>query len=447
MAPDRLSRYRGALLGLAIGDALGAQVEFSKPGTFEPVRDLTGGGPHFLPPGAWTDDTSMMLCLAESLIALRDFDPVDQLERYVRWYRSGHMSATGDCFDIGNATQRALEAFERTSEPYPGEQFPKAAGNGAVMRVAPIPLAFGHNPAVAIEHARDSALTTHGAAEALDACRYLAGLMIGVLRDEPIERLLAPGGYEPFTGVWERAPLTRTVREVADGSFLTAEPAQAVGSGDGPARAIRATGRSYATLEAALWAIHRTDSFEDALLAAVNLGDDADTVGAVCGQLAGAFYGELEIPERWVTTLFHAERIGQYAEALDRLDRRLNARRERSTLPAIQDEPAVEGAAVGAGTPVLLWATSKSRGGEFWQRGLCAVAPPMSPPDGGEPVVWVAWLVEYEHARHQGRPPRAEQWPARLVFTDPRPPRRENYQVPVVKPTPRKLRLRSVAAR
>jgi ADP-ribosyl-[dinitrogen reductase] hydrolase len=102
------ARYRGAMLGLAVGDALGTTLEFKPPGSFAPIEDIVGGGPFRLPAGAWTDDTSMALCLAESLLACGAFDAADQMRRYVRWYREGYMSATGRCFDIGNTTRAAL---------------------------------------------------------------------------------------------------------------------------------------------------------------------------------------------------------------------------------------------------------------------------------------------------------------------------------------------------
>ncbi len=116
----KIERYRGSLLGLAVGDALGTTLEFKAPGTFKPIKDIVGGGPFHLKPGQWTDDTSMALCLAESLIEKNGFDPVDQLERYVRWYRQGHLSSTGKCFDIGGTVRSALSRFERTHEPYCG---------------------------------------------------------------------------------------------------------------------------------------------------------------------------------------------------------------------------------------------------------------------------------------------------------------------------------------
>src|SRR4051812_41293110 len=154
-----LDHFRGALFGLAVGDAVGTTVEFRPPGTFTPVTDMVGGGPFQLPAGAWTDDTSMALCLAESLVECGGFDPVDQLRRYVRWYRDGYWSSTGTCFDIGTATRAALERFELTGEPYPGDAAPDAAGNGPLMKLAPVALAFAGDPDAAIVHAGESART------------------------------------------------------------------------------------------------------------------------------------------------------------------------------------------------------------------------------------------------------------------------------------------------
>lgn len=114
---NQLDRYRGAMLGLAAGDALGTTLEFSPPGSFEPITDMVGGGPFGLEPGQWTDDTSMALCLAESLIESGEFDAVDQLARYVRWKRQGHHSSTGRCFDIGSTVLQAISHFDRTGDP------------------------------------------------------------------------------------------------------------------------------------------------------------------------------------------------------------------------------------------------------------------------------------------------------------------------------------------
>lgn len=280
-------RREGCLLGLAVGDALGTTLEFNRPGSFEPITDMVGGGPFHLPPGAWTDDTSMALCLAESLIECNGFDPVDQLRRYLRWWHEGYTSSTGECFDIGNTTRSALIRFEATGEPYCGDTNPSTAGNGSLMRLAPIALFYAHNPSEAIERAADSSRTTHAAPSAVDACRYFCGLLVGALRGVSKEELLSPC-YSPVAGYLEEHPLVAEIAEVAGGSFKRREPPE-----------IRGEGYVVKTLEAALWAFDRTDSFREGVLKAVNLGDDADTVGAVYGQLAGAFYGFQEIPLDW----------------------------------------------------------------------------------------------------------------------------------------------------
>jgi ADP-ribosylglycohydrolase len=153
---ELLNRYRGAMLGLAAGDALGTTLEFQPRGTFEPIIDMVGGGPFGLEPGQWTDDTSMALCLAESLIEQNDFDPADQMQRYVRWWRHGHWSSTGRCFDIGNTVSHALRIFERTGEPLAGSTDPQSAGNGSLMRLAAVVLRHARNPAEAIRLAAES---------------------------------------------------------------------------------------------------------------------------------------------------------------------------------------------------------------------------------------------------------------------------------------------------
>lgn len=297
-------RFRGALLGLAVGDAVGTTVEFKPPGTFTPVSDMTGGGPFGLPAGAWTDDTSMALCLAESLVEMGGFDPIDQLKRYVRWYREGHWSSTGQCFDIGNATRAALHRFERTGEPYPGDADPNAAGNGPLMKLAPVPMAYALHPGAAIAFAAESARTTHGAVEAVDATRYFAALVVGALRGATVGDLLGDV-YEPVSGAWGEEPLHEKVLAVASGSFRTKEPP-----------AIRGSGYIIDALEAALWALRSTRTFEEGVLAAVNLGDDADTTAAIYGQIAGAIYGVDAIPERWRDQVAKRDEILRFADQL-----------------------------------------------------------------------------------------------------------------------------------
>ena len=301
---NQRDRYQGALLGLAVGDALGTTLEFRPPGTFAPVTDMVGGGPFGLEPGQWTDDTSMALCLAESLVTCRGFDPGDQMRRYVRWYRNGYWSSTGTLFDIGGTVQAALRRFERDGNPFAGETHSGAGGNGSLMRLVPVPLAFANAPTEAIRLAGDMSRTTHAAPEPVDACRYYAALVLGALRGETKEQLLAPR-YSPVPGVWEDAPLSPRIDAIAAGSFKVKQPPQ-----------VRGTGYVVDALEAALWAFWRTDGYQAGALAAVNLGDDADTTGAIYGQLAGAYYGLAGIPERWRSTIALQERILGLADAL-----------------------------------------------------------------------------------------------------------------------------------
>ena len=302
--PTTHDRYRGALLGLAAGDALGTTLEFKPPGTFIPIDDMIGGGPFGLMPGQWTDDTSMALCLAESLIECGEFDPVDQLSRYVRWKRTGHHSSTGRCFDVGGTVRAALARFERHSEPWSGSTDEYSAGNGSIMRLAPVPLFFAPDPEAAIARAADSSRTTHGAREAVDGCRYLAALIVGALQGRSKEDLTSPL-FTPVPDLWAREPLAPKIHAVASGSFLAREPP-----------AIRGSGYVVSSLEAALWAFAKSTSFEHGALLAVNLGDDADTTGAVYGQIAGAYYGVEDIPERWRRRLARLDTLENCATRL-----------------------------------------------------------------------------------------------------------------------------------
>lgn len=284
---NTVDRFRGALLGLAVCDALGTTLEFKSPGSFAPLIDMVGGGPFGLKPGQWTDDTSMALCLAESLVEKRGFDPVDQLERYVNWYRHGHFSCTGRCFDIGGTTRSALETFMASHAPYCGSTNPHAAGNGSIMRLAPVPMFFASNAVEAIERSGDSSRTTHGAQSCVDACRYYGGLIAGALNGVGKDELLSDH-YSPAPDYWHEHPLCPEIDEIAAGSFKTRNPPE-----------IRGTGHVVRSLEAALWAFHKGNDFREGALLAVNLGDDADTTGAVYGQIAGAYYGYQGIPEPW----------------------------------------------------------------------------------------------------------------------------------------------------
>lgn len=290
MAPtSHINRATGCSLGLAIGDALGAPVEFSDPGTFKPVTGYRSGGPFNLQAGQYTDDTSMALCLADSLIACKGLDLEDQIERYVRWYCDGENSSTGDCFDIGNGTAQALNRYIADGNPSAGS--PTAEGNGSIMRLAPVAIAFWFDPQLAATNGEASALTTHGSDIALDCTGYLAKVLAILIQGgSKSDVLQASSGH------------TDRLMKALDGNW--------------EGRQVRGSGHVLATLEAALWAFHTTDSFEECVLKAVNLGGDADSVGAVAGQLAGAYYGVEGIPVGLVQGLQDADRIRTMAVTL-----------------------------------------------------------------------------------------------------------------------------------
>jgi ADP-ribosylglycohydrolase len=303
---EAIDRYRGAMLGLAIGDALGTTLEFKRPGTFQQHTEITGGGPFGLRAGEWTDDTSMALCLAESLIEAGCFDPVDQLRRYSRWYEHGRLSVNGKCFDIGNTVLDALRRFEQTGAPYCGSEDFWMAGNGSLMRLAPVPLFHAADRVVAIERSGESSRTTHQAPAAVDACRYYGGLIASAIAGATKHELLSER-HAPVAGYWDDNALVPEIDEIAAGSFKDREPPD-----------IKGVGFAVKSLEAALWAFHTTDNYRDGAIAAVNLGDDADTAGAIYGQLAGAHYGVDAIPREWLDVLAQRDLIEGFADGLHR---------------------------------------------------------------------------------------------------------------------------------
>ena len=304
-------RFLGSMLGLAAGDALGTTIEFHPPGTFEPLTDMIGGGPFDLEPGQWTDDTSMALCLADSLIEIKGFDSKDQMERYCRWHYDGYLSSNGRCFDIGNTIFSALVDFTMTGDPISGPTGSRSAGNGSIMRLAPVPLLYANFPETAIEMSGKSSITTHGADACIDACRYFGGLIAGAVKGTSKKELLSPG-YRPDGQTWQREDLVEEIFEIAQGSYKYKEPPE-----------IKGTGYVVKSMEAALWAFCHSTCFEDGCLLAVNLGDDADTTGAVYGQLAGAYYGVEDIPEGWLNKLALRKKIEQFAENLFELSIRM----------------------------------------------------------------------------------------------------------------------------
>jgi len=307
-------KFRGALLGLACGDAVGTTVEFQTRGEFEPVTDMVGGGAFNLEPGQWTDDTSMALCLAQSLVDKGGMDAVDQLQKYVDWLNLGYMSSNGHCFDIGGTTRRALRDFQEIgSEVAWHDDY--SLGNGSIMRLAPVPMFFHDNRTLAVFNSGLSSRTTHSAPQCIEACKLLGAIIFNALHSDYLNK-------EEILFCQHDSFMSKSIQDIADGTYVDKSEKEIVGSG-----------YVIQSLEAALWCFYTTDNFRDAILKAANLGDDADTTAAICGQVAGAFYGEDGIPLEWRMKLAKLPLILELADKLPRT--RLKAKTDKEFVEAV----------------------------------------------------------------------------------------------------------------
>ena len=290
-----LDRAKGALFGLAVGDAVGTTLEFKPRDNYSLLTDMVGGGPFQLRAGEWTDDTAMALALAESLIENQGLDPADLMHRFVEWRDHGAYSCTGTCFDIGITVSSALHRWTCTGDPFAGSSDPMSAGNGSLMRLAPVALRYWHDRDMLAKVAADQSRTTHGAADAIAACVAFADMLADAIEGRPRSEVL-------HSRVGEYSPAIAAIN---------------AGSWRGKARdEVHSSGYVAHSLEAALWSVSRTTDFSTAILTASNLGGDADTTAAITGQLAGALYGLSGIPRGWLAKLAWRERIETLAQRL-----------------------------------------------------------------------------------------------------------------------------------
>lgn len=294
-APGLRDRAIGALLGLAVGDAVGTTLEFRARDSYPLLTDMMGGGPFHLEPGEWTDDTAMALALADTLAGAEDLDEQLLMARFTQWAEQGAYSCNGRCFDIGMTVRAALARFRRSGDPFAGSTDPQSAGNGGLMRLAPVAIRYWPDRARLRDVAARQSRTTHGAAEAVDACVAFAELLADAIEGKDAQSVLAP----------RHAGYAGKIDAILAGSWR------------GKAReAIRASGYVAHSIEAALWSVGRSGDFARAVLTAANLGEDADTTAAIAGQLAGALYGMSAIPPAWRSKLAWHDRIVAMAEAL-----------------------------------------------------------------------------------------------------------------------------------
>lgn len=261
----------------------------------------------------------MALCLAASLVECGEFNGYDQIDRYRKWYRDGYMSSTGSCFDIGASTREAIETFESRKKQFSDSDnntflwhcgSETAAGNGSLMRLAPVALFFYRNPKAAVYYCGQSSLSTHSDRRAYDACRFFGALIVGALQGMTKAQLLDEKFYEMRPDWFNNEELVDDIQTIMKGSYREKGPGI-----DG----IRGSGFVLSSLEAVLWAfLNDGNSFREGVLAAVNLGEDTDTTAAIYGQLAGAYYGFNNIPNQWREYIHSKELIAKMSDDIFR---------------------------------------------------------------------------------------------------------------------------------
>jgi ADP-ribosyl-[dinitrogen reductase] hydrolase len=288
-------RAQGALLGLAIGDAVGTTLEFKARDSYRLLTDMVGGGPFNLKPGEWTDDTAMALALADSLYGKSELYPADLMTRFVQWMDEGTYSCTGKCFDIGITTRQALGRWKKTGDPIAGSTDPSTAGNGSLMRLAPVAIRFFDDRAKLRDTAALQSKTTHAAKEAVDACVAYAEMLADAIEGKKRSEVLRS----------RDGAFTDSISKIIAGSWRTKTRVQ-----------INASGYVCHSLEAALWSVGRSGNYRQAILTAANLGEDADTTAAIAGQLAGALNGITGMPRDWVDKVAWSPRVRGMASGL-----------------------------------------------------------------------------------------------------------------------------------
>ena len=287
-------RAIGSLLGLALGDAVGTALEFRTRDSYAPLIDMTGGGPFALAPGEWTDDTSMALALADSLANDAGLDPHDLMQRFQNWYRKGDYSHNGRCFDIGVTTRQAIASWERTGNPLAGSTDPLSAGNGSLMQLAPVAIRHHRDRALLRDVAARQSRVTHAAPNAVEACVAFAECLADAIEGAPRATVLA-----------RRTEFQGEIGKVLAGSWRGK-----------PRDKVKCSGYVVHTAEASFCSVGASGSFSEAIQRAANLGDDADSVAAVTGHLAGALAGAEALPQPWLERLAWREQIRSYAKAM-----------------------------------------------------------------------------------------------------------------------------------
>lgn len=304
--------YKEILFGVAVGDALGVPVEFESRGKIaeSPVTDMIGYGTHNMPPGTFSDDGSLTFCLAEALTL--DFDVNIIAQNFIKWYRESYWTATGEVFDVGNATQDAIIRLEKGIEPeLAGGIDPESNGNGSLMRILPLLTNIIDKPInERYKIIKQVSSITHGHIRSVIACFYYLEFARQLLQGKDKLEI-----YSNLQTEVTDFLISLSINPVEIKLFdrLLAGNIEELG-----AEEIYSSGYVLHTLEASIWCLLTTDNYRDAVLKAVNLGEDTDTTGAVTGGLAALLYGFESIPEHWIM------QIARQSDIYDLSDRMYN---------------------------------------------------------------------------------------------------------------------------
>lgn len=296
LSPEQaLDRAKGCLLGLAVGEAIGSAVELLPRDSFDEVTGMQGGGPLEIEPGEWTDGTAMALCLARSLLASETVEQYDFMERLQAWLTEAACTARNRTLAVGNATRTAIESFIEDEDPSAGSPLAETAGNGSLIRQAPLAIYASQNRNVARFMSNKQSRATHATIECLDACDLFMDQLLDALN-----------GADKATSLRPRViQLSPNLLAINGGEWRNKTRDD-----------LRSSAYVVDTLDAAIWAVGNSTSFREAVLLAANLGEDSAGVAAVAGQLAGALYGCEAIPEEWQSSVAEGDTIKALAGEL-----------------------------------------------------------------------------------------------------------------------------------
>ena len=309
---SQLDKIRAALFGVAVGDALGVPVEFNSRERLKvrPIKDMTGYGTHNQPKGTWSDDSSLTFCLAETLS--KGYDLQDLANRFVNWREFNYWTPHGRLFDIGLATSEAIYNLQLGGEPTKaGGRDEMSNGNGSLMRIIPLLFYIQDMPVEdRFLRVKDVSSLTHGHIRSVVGCFIYLEMALQILKGK--EKMAAFDAMRMIVNdhlenqkevtVYERDKFHRLLlNPIGD---YNVKPIHECEESE-----ISSSGYVISTLEASFWSFLRTNTYNNAVLTAVNLGSDTDTTGAVTGGLAGLYYGIENIPHKWLTTIARVEDI------------------------------------------------------------------------------------------------------------------------------------------